>query len=229
MSAQVHALRQLLEKRHPHATPLPQRSGGIATRIASLDHALPGAGLPRGRLTAWTSGGGATAVLRSALAQTVQQGERAAWIDGAGTLTADAWIPGSLLLRPRRSQQALESAEALLRSGGIALLVLAGVPTTDTERVRLSRALRAGGTALVAVDGNAFLAALRVSTRVLPSQCRWRPSAHGEPTAMDAVTLCARISASGWQREAIFSLPVAAHELRLSLEPELGDRRGRAC
>lgn len=50
MSALVRALRELLEERHLNVSPLPQRFGGITTGIAALDQALPGPGLPRGRV-----------------------------------------------------------------------------------------------------------------------------------------------------------------------------------
>ncbi len=229
MASQVHTLRELLERRFPSASPLTQwNPGAIATGIRPLDRILPGGGLPRGRLTAWTPGGGASAVLRAACMEVAKGGERAAWIDGLGTVTADGWHAGPLLVRPQSAQQALESAEELLRSGGVALLVLFGISAKDSERVRLSRALREGGTALVIVNGNGLLAPLRVRTGIVPDGYQWRRNPLGEATTVEAVTVHAHVAAPGWSREAKFCLPVVSHDLRLSLEPGLGDRRGGA-
>ncbi|HEX2093190.1 MAG TPA: hypothetical protein VHG28_12345, partial [Longimicrobiaceae bacterium] len=67
MASQLSTLRELLEQRFPGAVPVTHRTaGGVATGIAELDRVLPGGGFPRGRLSAWAPGGGATAVLRSA-------------------------------------------------------------------------------------------------------------------------------------------------------------------
>lgn len=229
MASQIHALRELLERRFPSASPLERwNPGAITTGIGPLDRILPGGGLPRGHLIAWTPGGGASAVLRAACLEVVKGGERAAWVDGLGTVTADGWRAGPLLVRPRSARQALESAEELLRSGGVALLVLCGIPPGDSERVRLSRALREGGTALVIVSEEGMLAPLRVRTGIVPDGYQWRRNPLGEATAVEAVTVQANVAAPGWSRQAKFCLPVVSHDLRLSLEPGLGDRRGGA-
>ena len=61
MSAQVAALRSLLEQRFPDAVQIAQHTADrMATGIAQLDRALPGGGFPLGRLTVWEPGGGAS-------------------------------------------------------------------------------------------------------------------------------------------------------------------------
>jgi hypothetical protein len=226
MAAQVHALKELLEKRFPSAVPLVWRTAGaIRTGVAELDRALPGGGLPRGRVVGWTPGPGSVALLRSACAAAVGGGERAAWVDGGGTLAAGL-ENGALLLRPTGRCQALESAEELLRSGGFALVVLCGARAADAERVRLSRAVREGGSTLVALDGEGFLAGVRVSTHIGPTDWRWRLDPWGEPVVPEAVCVHARVRAPGWNREAEFWLRVVSDEPDLSVEPGLGDRRG---
>lgn len=122
----VPALRELLERRFPGAQPVVP--GGttepVATGVPALDGMLPDGGLPRGRLTLWHPGGGATAMLRSACESAVARGERAAWVDGAGTVVGAFWPRGPLLLRPSGMVETLECAELLLRSAGFALVVV---------------------------------------------------------------------------------------------------------
>ena len=92
MSAQVHALRELLSQRFPESTPLVHHTAPVVpTAVAPLDRILPGGGLPRGRLTTWARGGGASALLRAACAAGVTCGERAVWVDAAGTASGAGW------------------------------------------------------------------------------------------------------------------------------------------
>ena len=86
-AAEVLLLKQALEQRFPNALPISYRTAGaIATGVTALDHMLPANGLPRGRLSLWKPGGGATAILYAACEAVSQRGERAAWIDAAGTI-----------------------------------------------------------------------------------------------------------------------------------------------
>lgn len=229
MPTQLSALRELLERRFPDAVPVTHRTAGaVPTGVSALDRALPGGGLPRGRLVAWAPGGGATAVLRASCREAVGRGERAAWVDGAGVVAGCAWRGEAALFRPPGGREALECAEELARTGGFALVVLSGEGAGDPERVRLARAAREGGGVLVVLDPGGFMASVRLATRIRPEGYRWRLDPFGEPAEVESVTVHARMAALGWSRETEFSLPVSDHELRLSLEPALGDRRGAA-
>ena len=75
----------------------------------------------------------------------------------------------------RRSvpSRALRSAEVLLRSGGIAMVVLSGAEPTAPGRVRLTRAAREGGGVFVILTNNPSLATLRITSRILADSYRW--------------------------------------------------------
>src|SRR5690606_12689137 len=156
-------LRKILEGRFPDAVPVTYRTAAaVATGLGALDRVLPGGGLPRGRLTAWAPGGGATAMLQAACEAAVGRGGRAAWGGGArrggraggvggGRGGAGEGVGGReggaapVLIQPEGGwgrRAALECAEELLRSGGFALVVLPGVEVVGTDGVRLSRAAR---------------------------------------------------------------------------------------
>jgi hypothetical protein len=224
----LNELRAALERRFPDAVPLPRgTAAGLRTGIEALDGMLPGGGLGRGRVTVWRPGGGATAVLRSALEAVARRGERAAWVDGAGSLGVDFWRRGPLLVRPGSEREALVCAEELLRSGGFGLVVLTGGGReTARETVRLSRAARAGGGAFVLVAPESAVSHLRVQSRIEPEGYRWRRNPFGEPVEVVAVRLEVEASALGWGGRAAFELPVCTYRARLSPEPRLVDRRG---
>jgi len=224
----------LLRLRHeiaqcaPDAVPVTRRTAvQVATGVAALDAILPGEGLPRGRLAVWMPGGGAAAVLRAACQATVTGGERAAWVDGLGTIAGASWEEGPMLIRPKSRKDALRCADELLRSGAFALVVLAGAEPEGTETVRLSRAVREGGGAFVALTESASMASVRLTSRILPHSYRWRPDPFGDPAELEEATVQVRARAMGWNEHTQFRLPVMRHDLRLSLDPELTDRRGR--
>ena len=230
MTAAAHLaeLRHAIEQKFPDALPLAHATvSAVGTGIAALDGLLPGAGLPRGRLTSWEAGGGTSAVLRAACGAVLAQGERSAWIDGAGTVIADGWRAGPLLVRPSGEVEALACAEELLRSGGFGLVVVTGLGHHAARcGVRLSRAARAGGSALVLVGAAADVAALRVSCAIEPAAWRWRADpfeGRGEPVAV-RIRLEAR--ALGWSGATSFELPVWSYGARSALDPMLVDRRG---
>lgn len=226
MAVGVAELREVLARRFPDAVPVTYRTAGaVATGIAALDGVLPGGGLPRGVMAVWAPGGGATAVLQAACAGAVARGERAAWVDGAGVV-GPGWGPGPLLLRPVGGRAGLECAEELLRSGGFAAVVLSGVEVSVSDAVRLSRAVREGGGAFVALVGGGVSAPLRLVSRISPEGYRWRLGPFGEPAEVEAAVVRVRVSAMGLSAEAEFPLPVVHHEVRLSLESGLVDRRG---
>jgi hypothetical protein len=232
LSKSIAALRALIQQRFPDATPLTggaQTTEQVATGIGVLDRVLPNGGLPRGRLSVWAPQGGATAILRAACHSVCAQGERSAWIDGDNTVAGAFWAQQSgydepYLVRPKSRIHALRAAEELLRSGGFSLLVLAGCEPQGTETVRLTRAAREGGSALVSVGSSASMASLRMKSRLL--RYRWRRTPFGDPAEAQDVTVRVDSRAVGWSAHAEFPIPVTQHELRLSLESELADRRG---
>jgi hypothetical protein len=235
VSASVLALRQLLHQRFPDAAPLADQANAVATGLGAVDALLPGGGLPRGRLTAWVSEGGATAVLSAACLTTVARGERAVWIDAA-TVAGPRWDEGPLLLRPSGVVSAFRSAEAVLRSGAFTLVVLAGAEPGGVARVRLAHAAREGGAAFVLLvasmaPGSAQggpSAALRVGSRLLAHDYRWRHGPFGDPAQPVAAVVEVRVRAASWSRCARVPLAVAPCDLRLPLGLGLADRRGES-
>ena len=228
LPAEVLELRRQLEKRFPDAQPVRYgTTAAVATGIGALDGALPAGGLPRGRVTLWRPGGGASAVLRSACASAVTAGERAAWVDGAGAVAGTYWGGEAWLFRPSPELAAL-CAEELLSSGGFAVVVLAaGVRSlAEGEGVRLSRAAREGGSAFVAMAEGAPISHLRVGSTFDSGGFCWRRGPFGEPASLEQVTVRARLESMGLDRRIRFRLTVEHHDVRLSLEPRLVDRRG---
>jgi hypothetical protein len=234
----VRALQALLAERYPDARPLVERDAQralppVATGVGALDAALPGGGLPRGKLTAWAPEGGAAAVLRSACRQAIAGGERAAWVDATRLLTA-GWAPAGagaeagaaawplpLLVYPRDRTDALRCAECVLASGAFALVVLEPPPADEpvgTETVRLARAARDGGAALVVLTERTSMAALRVAARLDVRGVRWRHGPFG-PAAPVAVRADVRVRALGWNARADVTLAVAGYDLRDALDP----------
>jgi hypothetical protein len=228
LPAEVLELRRQLENRFPDAQPVRAgTTGAVATGVGGLDAALPAGGLPRGRVTLWQAGGGSTAVLRSACLAVALSGERSAWVDGAGLITGSYWERGPLLFRPQ-PEQAASCAEELLRSGGFALVVLTcgGVGLGDGEGIRLGRGAREGGSAFVLVGEGAPVAHLRARSTFDPSGFRWRRGPFGEPASLESVVVRVQLESMGLSRRVRFRLPVEHHDVRLSLEPLLVDRRG---
>lgn len=225
--ARIHALRSLLVERFPDAVLLPERSAPpLATGFSPLDQILPNGGLPRGRMVVWQSKtGGATAILRAACQGVVNRGERVAWIDGARTIGPD-WIDGPLVVRPENQSLALRAAEILLRSGGFALVILSGIDPDQSSMLRLSRMVHEGQGAFVAVTDRGLTASIRLSSRFLVDRFGWSVGPFGDIAAVNSVTIEVIVKASGWSERATFSLPARTHDLRLSLEPGLADRRG---
>lgn len=150
-------LRALLEARFPSAIPRPGETArrGIATGIGALDRLLPG-GLPRGGLSVWSGAAtaGRTAAVRVLVGSALERGLPVAVIDARRELDASAWaeLPGALwMARPPCPSPAegAWAAEALLRSGAFALLVLDGVLPEATEAHRLRSLARDRDTALL--------------------------------------------------------------------------------
>jgi hypothetical protein len=224
---ELRELRELLDLRFPDAAPIQRyRTEVVATGIGELDGIFPSGGFPRGRLSVWAPGGGATAVLRSVCISAVAGGERAVWIDGGGTITGAFWDAGPILIRPRDRVHALRAAEALLRSGGFAVVVIAGADPEGTENVKLSRAAHESGGACIALTSSATTSALRAWSSIQPHGYVWRRDPHGDAAAIDAATVEVRVSSLGWNRRARVVLPVRRDESRMALPIDLPDRRG---
>lgn len=227
MSAEVAVLRETLARRFPDALPARHRTTEVApTGVGEMDAVLPGGGLPRGRLTVWAPGGAGTALLRAACTAALARGERAAWVDGPGVLTGEGWPERILLARPRSPLDAAACAEELVRSGGFGLVVLVGGDEDDAVRLRLTRAVKEGGGALVTLSPSGFMGGLTLSSRILPTGCRWACGPFGEPARLEAVRVRVEAVALGWRRHAHLVLPLQDHVHRIALEPGLADRRG---
>jgi hypothetical protein len=217
----------LLVERFPETLPAAQPSwAAVPTGVAQLDRIFPSGGLQRGRLSAWAPGPGAAALLRAACHHTIEQGERAAWIDAAALATGTAWRTGPVLVCPAGPVAALRATEVLARSGGFALVVLDGLEPGSAEMVRLSRAAHEGGVALVLLTGVTALASLRVATRARVGAYGWRRSRSGGADDITSVTIEVEARASGWRARTELAIPVWHDDLRLSLDPGRTDRRG---
>jgi hypothetical protein len=153
-------------------------------------------------------------------------GERAAWVDAARVIAGPAWDDGPLLYRPKDRIQALRGTEEILTSGGFGIVVLTGAEPQGTETVRLTRAARDGGSAIIALTTNASLATLRLTSRLLPNSYRWRRDPFGDPAEAQLVVMRVRARAAGWNAATEFPIAVVHDDLRSALEPGLADRRG---
>ncbi len=121
-------------------------AGHVATGIAALDAVLGGSGLPRGAMVELfgQEGVGKTSLALALAAAVQREGGVVAWIDVERALqpayaTKAGIDPGRMLLsRPEDAEEALEVAEALARSGEVALIVVdsvaALVPRQEAER-----------------------------------------------------------------------------------------------
>jgi len=105
-------------------------------------------------------------------------------------------------------------------------VVIAGIEPEGTETVRLSRAAREGGGALVTLTSHASMASLRMTSQILRDTYRWRKTPFGDPAEAQEVMLRVRARTLGWNRSADFSVSVVPYDLRIGLEAGLRDRRG---
>ena len=227
-AAEILLLKEALEQRFPNALPVSYRTAGaVATGVSALDNLLPANGLPRGRMSLWRPGGGATAMLYAACEAVALRGERAAWIDAAGTIAGDSWRPGPLLLKPEGELESLICAEELLRCGAFGLVVLSGTRAAfQREDVRLSRAVREGGGAFVALADASNVAHLQITSRISADGYQWKLNPFGEPADVVEVRVQIEAQAMGWSGRTQVVLPVAGFEQRSSVAVELPDRRG---
>ena len=139
------------------STPAVERT--LGTGIPALDAALPGGGIPCGRLTeiAGSSGSGATSLAHTIVARAIADKQPVAYIDATRTLAPADWAPlattGLLwVVRPPTDGQGAWCADILLRSGAFRLVVLDD--TTSMPRsivIRLSRLAQDTQAALLVV------------------------------------------------------------------------------
>jgi hypothetical protein len=103
---------------------------------------------------------------------------------------------------------------------------VAGIEPEGTETVRLSRAAREGGGALVTLTTSASMASLRVTSQILSESYRWRKTPFGDPAEAQEAMIRVHARSLGWNRSADITVPVIPYDLRMALEPGLVDRRG---
>jgi hypothetical protein len=135
---------------------------GLATGVPALDAALPGGGLPRGRLTeiTGTPGSGLTTFARQLVASTLQAGWWVAYIDAARTLAPRDWAAlgahdGLWVVRPNEPARGAWCADVLLRSGAFGLVVLDGAQALPRAvAVRLVRLARTSDAAFVLLSAD---------------------------------------------------------------------------
>lgn len=225
------ALRAVLDKHYPSATPVPRRKGDVVdSGIVTLDNLLPNGGFPKGRLSAWAPAGGATAVLRATAFRRIAEGERVVWIDATNCLAGEYWERREhgrpLIIRPMGRLHALRATDVLLRSGAFSLVVLAGAEPSGTENVKLARATQEGNSAFVAVTSSGSMAGVRVVSTIEPDNYQWQRGPLGEPALLSSVTIRVSVASLGWSKKGNIVVPVAPERCRMVIERGLPDRRG---
>ncbi len=194
---------------------------GLATGVPALDAALPGGGLPRGRLTeiTGTPGSGLTTFARQLVASTLRAGWWVAYIDAARTLAPRDWAAlgahdGLWVVRPNEPARGAWCADVLLRSGAFGLVVLDGAQALPrTVAVRLVRLAHTSDAAfvLLSTDGQRSGVAGALQLRVQRASAPKR-----QPAALD---LAARLAG---QSPASAPAPARSKSRRLRITIEKG-------
>ena len=194
---------------------------GLATGVPALDAALPGGGLPRGRLTeiTGTPGSGLTTFARQLVASTLQAGWWVAYIDAARTLAPRDWAAlgahdGLWVVRPNEPARGAWCADVLLRSGAFGLVVLDGAQALPRAvAVRLVRLARTSDAAfvLLSADGQRAGVAGALQLRVQRT-----PNTKRRATTLD---LAARL---GDAKSPALPSPTARRERRIQITIEKG-------
>lgn len=202
----------------------PSSAPGLPTGLTSLDAALTGGGIPRGRISEWMApmGAGKTTLACHLAAMTVRAGHGVAWIDAQRTLdpvSLASALEAVWVVRPPDPSRAPWCADLLLRSGAFALVILDGGPVLPRAiAVRLAQLARDADAALLllgdgtrATDGGS---ALRLRLTMPAGGHRRRLTLekgglhpHPVPLALD------------------HAVPITP---RLCAHPEIPDRRGVA-
>jgi hypothetical protein len=152
---------------------------GLSTGVATLDLALPGGGLPRGRLTEMVGapGSGKTTIVRTMVERAIATGWQVAYIDATRTLAPRDWAkagaqlvngePGLWVVRPDRPARGAWCADVLLRSGAFAFVVLDGAPMLERGvAVRLTRLAREADAVFLVLGDDAKASELAGSLRM---------------------------------------------------------------
>lgn len=164
---------------------------GLATGVAALDAALPGGGLPRGRLTeiAGAPGSGVTTFARHLVAAALTAGWWVAYVDAARTLAPRDWAAlgtheGLWVVRPSDAARGAWCADVLLRSGAFGLVVLDGAPALPRAvAVRLVRLARASDAAFVLLGADGQRSGIAGALQLRVQRVRKRPAATLDLTA----------------------------------------------
>jgi hypothetical protein len=118
-------------------------------------------------------------------------------------------------------------AEELLRCGAFGLIVLSGTRSAFMrEDVRLSRAVREGGGAFVALAAASNVAHLQVASNIAADGYRWKTNPFGEPAEVTEVRVQVEAQAMGWSGRTQVVLPVGDFKQRIAMDERLVDRRG---
>ena len=224
------SLAELIRLLPPPAAATP----ALPTGIVSLDAALLGGGLPRGRLTelVGSTGSGKTTLARAIVEATVSSHGWVAYIDATRTLDARDWVhlgdaEGMWMIRPLDATRAAWCADVLLRSGAFALVVLDGAPLlTRAVAVRLTRLARESNAAFV-VMGDRIGGATQLGGAVRLVAERRRSSTRQSDRKETTHTIGVRVEKGGTLRTVEVSCAIAVAR-RLCTHPEVPDRRGVA-
>lgn len=208
----------------------PSTTPGLPTGLSALDAALPGGGLPRGRITELLApaGLGKTTLARTLAATTLTSGHAVAWVDATRTLDPRDWVAvdsaGSdalWVVRPGEAARAPWCADLLLRTGAFALVVLDGAPVLPrTVGVRLSQLARDADAALLLLGEGTRASEIGGALRLVLKR-------------RDASTVLATIEKGGPHQHVPLQLFLEVgrgHDIarRLCAHPEIPDRRGVA-
>lgn len=206
----------------------PSTTPGLPTGHTALDAALPGGGLPRGRITELLApaGLGKTTLARTLATTTLTSGHAVAWVDATRTLDPRDWVTvdpvGSdalWVVRPSEPARAPWCADLLLRTGAFALVVLDGAPVLPrTVGVRLSQLARDADASLLLLGEGTRASEIGGALRLVLKR-------------RDASTVLATIEKGGPHQHVPLQLEVGrGHDIarRLCAHSEIPDRRGVA-
>lgn len=232
--ALAHNLQLLREQLAAVVAGTPSATPGLPTGVTTLDAALPGGGLPRGRVTELLApaGLGKTTLARTVAVATLRTGHAVAWVDAARTLDPRDWVDvdaggGDALwvVRPADPARAAWCADLLLRTGAFALVVLDGAPVlARTVAVRLAQLARDADAALLLLGEGTKASEIGGALRLVLKRRPARDTRGGPQVAV-------LIEKGGPHQHVPLHLEVGhAHSIarRLCAHPAVPDRRGVA-